>query len=70
MPKGRTELVPVTSLRVGDVFVESANDAARVFRVGASGRRVFVRARYVWTPDSEPTWPIDFDRDEYIWKAI
>jgi len=47
-----------------------ANDAARVFRVGASGRRVYVRARYVWTPESEPTWQIDFDRDEYVWKAI
>jgi len=48
--------VPAARLRVGDIFVESADHHAEVTRISISTKGVTADARYVWSPQTDPAW--------------
>jgi hypothetical protein len=52
----KTRSVAVSSLKVGDVVMESDEHPATITHIYARHGRVQIRARYIWQDEREPDW--------------
>jgi len=68
----RTRRVPVSTIRPGDVVMQSDEHPVRIsMRKRGAGRDVTLFCRYVWQTDSEPVWTLGtFHPTALIEKAV
>lgn len=65
-----TDVVPVRSVRAGDVVLEGPDHPARVIDSHMSSFGWLIRARYIWQADHEPPWLMGrYDKNHLIERA-